>query len=536
MKSKMLLILPPYKSDFNTFTKPSWGICRIPPIGLLAVGSYVHSKGYEVKIIDCRELIVRHKTNEYIQHIVKVVEEFRPDVIGINMLTALFPEALRIAHGLKENFSDCLIIAGGVHPSVEPELTLQQNQYIDAICVGAGEEVCLDIMEGKNNILGLMHRGHISNYVSRPVEMNIDKYPFPNYDLVNADYYTEFTLDTLAGWGYRGLTALTSRSCPYSCKFCASDWSKPLRWHSPEYVVEMTKHLSTYDIDTIGFGDDTIAANRNRLLNICQGFINARLFHPYSNLRWLCAIRANQVTPDILEAIKKAGCFSVSIGLESGSDRMLKMMNKKSTVATNQRACTYVQEAGLHLVAAFMVGIPDETEEEMDDTVTFMQSLNINRNGMGCFRPLPGSPFYREFVANGMLIKEEIDWENLGDFSIPAKYIFCSIPRKRLERIFDKALNKAYIGTWTTVHEDILLKYPKLIKGIASRANVKVCRSDNYWSSTHIAYRMFSPYAFGNYVLLQLYSILPYRLRRWVRTMKPKLRSVPFFRKWMASY
>jgi radical SAM superfamily enzyme YgiQ (UPF0313 family) len=536
MESKMLLILPPHEADFNTFTKPPWGICRIPPIGLLAVGSYVHSKGYEVKIIDCRELIVRHKTNDYIQYIIKAVMESKPNIIGINILTALFPEALRIAQELKKNFPNCLIIAGGVHPSVEPELTFQQNQYIDAICIGAGEEVCLDIMEGKNNIPGLMYRDHTSNYVSRPVEMNIDKYPFPNYNLANADYYTEFTLYTIAGWGYRGLTALTSRSCPYSCKFCASDWSKPFRWHSPEYVIEMTKHLSTYDIDTIAFCDDTIAANRDRLFKICQGFIDARLFHPYSNLRWICAIRANQVTPDILGAIKEAGCFSVSIGIESGSDRMLKMVNKKSTVAINRRACAYVREAGLHLVPSFMVGIPDETEEEMNDTVTFMQDLNINLKGMGYFRPLPGSPFYREFVANGTLIKEEIDWGDLGNFSIPTKYTFCDIPKERLERIFDKALNKAYIGAWTAIHEDTLLKYPKLIKDIASRANVRVCRSDDYWSSTHITYRMFSPYALGNYILLQLYGILPYRLRRWVRAIKPKFRSVSFFRKWMAGY
>src|SRR4030042_2008024 len=132
--------------------------------------------------MDCRELIIKHKTNEYIQFITKTVEGFKPDVIGINILTALFPEAERIACELKGKFPDCLIIAGGVHPSVEPELTFQQNQYIDAICIGAGEEVCLDIMEGKDigSISGLMHRYHINEYEKRTVNMDIDKYPFPN--------------------------------------------------------------------------------------------------------------------------------------------------------------------------------------------------------------------------------------------------------------------------------------------------------------------------------------------------------------------
>ena len=538
MKSRMLFILPPHKTDFNTFTKPPWGILRIPPVGLLAVGSYVYSKGHDVRIVDCRELIIKHKTNEYIQYIIKTVKDFKPNVIGINILTALFPEALNISCKLKEVFPDILIIAGGVHPSTEPELTFQQNRYIDAICIGPGEEVCLDVVAGKplNSIPGLMHRDFIDKYEVRPVEMNIDKYPFPNFDLLNIDFYTEFTLHTVSGWGYRGLAYLTSRSCPYSCKFCASDWSKPVRYHSPEYVVGLAKHLSAYDVDVIGFFDDTIIANKSRLFKICEGFIDAKIFYPYTGLRWICAMRANQVTADALEMVKRAGCFSVSIGVESGNNRMLKVLNKKSTVEINRRACKCIQDAGMHLTVSFMVGIPGETLGEMEDTVAFMQSLDCNYKGMGCFRPLPGSPFYREFVNNGMLVKEEIDWGNLGDFSAPTKYVFCDVSKKELEQFHDKALTMAVAKSWTTIHEDTLLKYPKIVRSIASRANVRVCKPGNYHSSTHIAYRPLSLYALGNYALLQLYSVLPYFLRKRIRSIAPKLRGKPFFGRWLAGY
>ncbi len=537
-KNKMLFILPPHKTDFDTFTKPPWGILRIPPVGLLAVGSYVHSKGHDVRIVDCRELIIKHKTNEYMQYIIKTVEDFKPNVVGINILTALFPEALNISRKLKEIFPNLLIVAGGVHPSTEPELTLRQNQYVDAICIGAGEEVCLDIAEGKDvsSIPGLMHRDFVDKYEVRPVEMNIDKYPFPNLDLLNIDFYTEFTLRTVSGWGYKGVATQTSRSCPYSCKFCASDWSKPVRYHSPKYVVDMVKYFSTYDIDVIGFFDDTIAASKKRLLEMCKEFVDAKVFYPYTGLRWICAMRANQATPDILKAVKGAGCFSISIGLESGNDRMLKVLNKKSTVAINRRACKNVQDAGLHLTVSFMVGIPGETKKEMDDTVDFMRSLDCNYKGMGCFRPLPGSPFYHEFVANGMLIKEEIDWGNLGDFSAPTKYVFCDVSKEELEQYHDKALTMAVAKSWTAVHEDTLLKYPKIVRSIACRANVRVCRSGNYHSSTHIAYRPLSLYALGNYFLLQLYSVLPYYLRKRIRSIAPKLRGKPFFGKWLAGY
>ena len=255
MKSRAIFILPPYSSDIDSAEKPSWSIVRVPPIGLLSIGSYLHAKGHDIKIIDCREIINTYKTREYIPILLKIIGEFKPDIIGINVLTALFDETKVISRELKKRFPACVIILGGPHPSVEPVLTLQQNQYVDAICVGAGEEVSLDILDGQemSNIQGLMHRNHIDKFEKRDVVMDIDKYPFPNYALANSNFYTDFTLYTIIGWGFKGLCELTSRSCPYSCKFCASDWSKPVRYHSPEYVIELVKYLSTYDIDVLGF-------------------------------------------------------------------------------------------------------------------------------------------------------------------------------------------------------------------------------------------------------------------------------------------
>ena len=526
MKSKAILILPPHSSDFDKFKGPSWNICRIPPIGLIVIGSYLHAKGHDVKIIDCRELIVEYRTNDYIPLILKIVDEFKPDMIGINILTALFDEAKKISSELKKKFPNCTIIAGGPHPSVEPRLTFQQNQYIDAICIGAGEEVCLDILDGKkfSSIQGLMHRDYIDKFENRVVNLDIDKYPFPDYALANQKYYTDFTLNTVTGWGYKGLANLTSRSCPYSCKFCASDWSKPFRCHSPEYVVEMAKYLSRYDIDVIAFFDDTIAAIKDRLYKICEGFIQSRLFWPYNSLRWFAAMRANQIDSDILKLMKRAGCFGVSIGAESGSDRMLKVINKKTTVEMNKRACAYVKEAGLHLGLSFMLGIPGETEAEMNETIAFMQNVNCHK-GIGSFRPLPGSPFYYEFINDGLLAKEHLDWSNLGNFSIAPKYLFCDVPREKFERIFDKAWSIAYLKSWTAIHEDTLLKYPKEIKNIASRTKIKISKPDNYESSTHIAYTPFSIYSI--YVILRstaltLLPFLPFKLRQQIKAAVPK--------------
>jgi radical SAM superfamily enzyme YgiQ (UPF0313 family) len=520
MKSKVILILPPDSSDFDTFKLPSWEIIRIPPVGLIAIGSYVHEKGYEVKIIDCRELIVANKTNDYIPIVLKTIDEFRPDVIGINMLTATFDEATNISRELKNKYPNLLIIAGGPHPSVEPELTFQQNQYIDAICIGAGEEVCLDILDGKKTsaIPGLMRRDHTDRYEQRKVEMDLDKYPFPNYSLANADY-TTLTVNTLTGWCFRGLPAISSRSCPYSCKFCASDWSKPFRFHSPEYVIEMVKYLSTFNIDVIPFMDDTISIVKERLHKICRGFIKAKLFYPHTHLRWYAQMRADQMDPDTLKLMKEAGCFGVSFGAESGSDRMLKIINKRTTVELNTRVSKYIEEAGLYLAASFMLGIPGETEADMEETITFMKKLPTHAKGFGSFRPLPGSPFYDEFIANGTLKKEELDWSNLGNFSKPPEYLFCDVSREKFDEIFDKASVVATRDKWTALHEDTFLKYPE-IKEIATRERIKICKPDNYQSSAHIDYPRISFNLIKSILIALLRTYLPLGIRRKIRAIR----------------
>ena len=102
-----------------------------------------------------------------------------------------------------------------------------------------------------------------------------------------------------------------------------------------------------------------------------------------------------------------------------------------------------------------MVGIPGETEAEMNETLAFMQDIKPALIGIGTFRPLPGSPFYYEFLNNNILSKEHIGWSNLGDFSMTPEEVFCDMPRERLLQVFDKAWNIANIDSWTTVHEAV---------------------------------------------------------------------------------
>ena len=529
--AKILLVLPPHKADLNSFLKPYWSVIKIPPIGLFLLKAYLESKGHEAKIADCRRFITEGKNNDYVSMVLKKIKEFKPDVIGINAITAIFNNAKTICNGIKEKYPQTPVILGGVHPSVEPQLSLEECKSADAVCIGAGEEVCLDILNQSSiaGIKGLMVQGRESKeYTPRKPEMNLDKYPFLSYP----EYYSQVSVH-LTGWISKAIYTMTSRSCPYSCKFCASDWSKPARFHSTEYTIEMTKELSK-NVNEVLFSDDTIALNRVRLENICEGFISNKIFYPYTEKRWVASLRANQVDKGLLSLMKASGCQHIGIGIESGSNRMLEIINKKTTVEANRQAVKTAKEVGLGVTLSFIIGMPEETKEDMEMTINFMKESYCNGLGVGTFRPLPGSPFYKEFRENGSEeVKEYLrDWDNLGNFSIPPKHLFCQANRTTLTRMLDKAYNLAYANQWNIVSDSLYNNNKELVKNIAKKTPVRVCYGDNYPSHNHKKIRVVSFNMVIERTSIWLYLRLPSKLQRQVKLTVERLTRIKSL-KWL---
>lgn len=480
---KMLFITLPGFYDFSTYVSKSWDVYRLPPIGVISLMSYLHSKGHCVELVDGAQSIYISNSNNYIQNIFDAINSFSPDVVGINVLSQGFKQAKAVASSVKNMYPNIFVIAGGVHPSVEPELTLRQINELDAVCVGPGEEPLLELLQGAlhSEIPGIMARGYEHRFKKCHPEMDIDRYPFPNYSLVNQEYYSAWSAGrSHFGWLSRNLYAMTSRSCSNICKFCASEWSKPLRMHSPEYVVEMVRYLSKFNIDSIAFFDDSIANDHQRIHEICDLLIKSQLCIPRGKLRWSAAIRAPQVNPGLLRHMKEAGCYYLSIGCESGSDRILKLIGKGSTVDLNRKALRAIQDAGLDAAASFMIGVPTETEEEAIETLKFMHEMDdLHVKGLGCFRPLPGSPFYTDFVQRGLIDRDRTDWENLGNFSVIADNNMSCISDQRLRELFligSEIANRICIA----VHPDVLDKCPEeLIDILKKSGKLKVFSTEN---------------------------------------------------------
>ena len=476
MGRRILFIAPAYGADYELRHLPSWQGNRMAPLGMLSIISYLNAKGHKTHLIDCRELVIRHRTDKILPWVLREVKAFKPDVIGLQIITAHFYEIKALADRLKQRHPHIQLVAGGPHPSVEPELTLAQIHSLDAVCVGPGEEVCLEIAEGNSlgGIAGLMFRGSEHDFTKQHVVKNIDKYPFPYQAISNIEFYAGYNAYAVSNWLCKSLSVVTSRGCPHSCRFCSNDWSRPFRVHSIEYVIEMVRFLARFNVDTINFRDDTIATSRHRLESICEELRKTRLFLPEGRMRWKALMRTDQVTPHLLAAMKSAGCIDVAIGMESGTNRILEVMNKKTTVERNLQALRYITEAGLETGTNFIIGLPTETEEEIMETIRFMERLDMNTKGLCSFRPVPGSQFYEEFVATGVLHKESMDWNNLGDWSLPPEQSFCEVSLERLQELTEMGRSRSFGKQLVGIYEDVAARCPELVDEVARRVGARI--------------------------------------------------------------
>ncbi|MCH8136697.1 MAG: radical SAM protein, partial [Proteobacteria bacterium] len=202
------------------------------------------------------------------------------------------------------------------------------------------------------------------------------------------------------------------------------------------------------------------------------------LFMPKGRLRWAGAIRANQATPELLKLMKQSGCFRLNIGVESGSDRMLKAINKRTTVEMNMKAIQMVKDAGIDLFITLMIGIPGESKEDMMQTIDLMEKLQPATFGFSWFKPLPGSRFYSELVEAGRINKAEFDGADLGNCNHFPEEVYCDVPRDEAKEIYDIGTRIAYKDNVLSVFDDVAQEIPETIGTITTDEDLRYISSD----------------------------------------------------------
>ncbi len=383
-------------------------------MGLAYVGAALQRSGHEVRVhLREKELARREFNWDAADAALRdVLQDFQPEMMGLSVLTPAVAEAEQIARLAKEVCGEhVLVAAGGVHPTAVPEQTLDECPSVDVAVVGEGEHTVVELAERgpESSVRGLVLRenGSCTRTPPRPPEPDLDRLGHPAYNLFDMDYHLHPTRWLLRWRFFRATNLLTSRGCPNRCRFCAGHLVAGLgvRYHSVEHVIEQIQHVvDRFGVEAIHFDDDTLGADRQRLLELCEALRRRDL---HRRIKWDGCLRVDQAEPELLDRMKQAGCIQVEYGFETGSDRLLRALGKNSTVELNRRAVRLTREAGLRIFADIMVGLPGETERDFRATMNFLRWARPEVISVSRLCPLPGTPIYNDLPDE---VKQSLPW------------------------------------------------------------------------------------------------------------------------------
>lgn len=390
---KILLIAPPKEKeiaitvleDYNSKARSNF-----PPLGLLYLYSFLSTK-HNVSIVDMNGLEMT------ISDIVSIIKEHKPDLVGISCVINKWLAVVDMAKLIKQTDKNIHIAVGGPNPSIYPYETLRCRE-IDYVISGFGQ---IPFMELCNQLERGGYKGNIKNCYTKDdcspdtkgnfSYVEIDKFPLPDrtatpINLYNAPFCPENPFTTM----------VSSLGCPGQCAFCPCKNYKPIQIRKPECVVNEMESIQKLGIRSIMFQDELFTMSAQRVKDICTLLLERNI-----KLHWTIKSRANYITKDYvnsgyLELMKKAGCFNIHLGIESGTDRILKKMKKGITTAQVIETVKMIKGSGLSCTASFMLGYLDETEEEIHDTINFAINLGLDNCQFFITMPEPLTELYDE--------------------------------------------------------------------------------------------------------------------------------------------
>lgn len=413
---KVLLIFPPTTTYGADPTIPA----IIPPLGLAYLAGYLERDGFEVKVLDARlgkgENPASHGSIRMYglsdEEVLGEISAFGPDLVGIScMYTAYSGDAHRIAKVVKTCSRDLPVILGGAHASAFPELAIR-DPNVDAVVVGEGEETLLEIARTiRSGRLSLNVRGTVVREgetvlrnPSRAYIEDLDSIPFPGRHLLNMEAYLEVTKHYPLTMRRPSTTFVTSRGCPKECVYCSIQpvWGvRKWRGRSPQNVVDEFEHLmDRYGVSEFHWMDDSAATNRNRIEGICKEIIERRM-----NVRWTTpnGIAHWELNENRLDLMKRAGCYRVTFGIESGNDDMRRFIGKPHPLDQAKRVIRHANSIGMWTLATFIIGFPHETEAQIRETIDFAVESGVDMAIFYLLIPVPGTQVYEILKKDGLV-------------------------------------------------------------------------------------------------------------------------------------
>lgn len=394
--SRVLLINPPFNiSKANYETSIS--------VGLLSLASYLDQEGIEVKIIDA----IRQKN--YLELIRAELSNI--DLVGLSVMTMQVSSALKISKLIKDFSPQIPIVWGGVHSTLFPEQTVR-HPAVDLAVFGEGEGTLLDLAEKRDNlkdIPGLAFKQNGKVVINQPRSfIKMDDLPLANWALMPQEILEKIVL----------IPTHTSRGCPHQCAFCINSITKNTwRGYSSNMVLkdlEIIKQEPCFQNKPIRFWDENFFTDIQRAKEIIQGMLDRNIIMPWETTVRVDYIRDNMIDDDFLKMLKKSGCYLLSYGGESGSEDVLKKINKGISPEQIIYSAKKTLKYGIIPQYSFMVGLPGETRKDINQTINIIDTLTklssqVQILGPQAFRPYPGSVLHQSCLSSGWSDPDSLD-------------------------------------------------------------------------------------------------------------------------------
>ncbi|MFC1849164.1 B12-binding domain-containing radical SAM protein [candidate division CSSED10-310 bacterium] len=429
----------------------------IPNIGLGYLATALRQAGHKVTILDC----IRDKID--VTQFFTVVKQSAYNLIGFQVYTfdvGVLPAYLQAAH---EALPSAYLVTGGPHPTAQSEEMLAQFSLLDALFCGEAEpglpRLC-SLLDGKPHqplsklyqqefqeelslIPGLVFRTDENIVVRNQPQFvpDLDATGFPAWDLLGPEKYPPAPQGTFT----RRLPVapiIVTRGCPYECTFCAAHLmaGRRLRSRSPQNVVDEIVFLcENYGIREIHIEDDNFSLNRKLVKNFCLELLNRNI-----DVTWSCpnGLRLDSLDKELIQLMEKAGCYSIALGIESGSQRIIDLMKKKlNVVEVTEKIALIRQNSDIKITGFFIIGYPGETVSEIKQTIRFSLQLDLDKVNFGAFMPLPGTSAFEELKQQGVL--ENLDYSRITEYR--TAFTFGELSTRKLRFLLQWSFFRFYI-------------------------------------------------------------------------------------------
>lgn len=343
-----------------------------PPLGLLAVGAGLKQAGLDVVVYD-GELADLPLNYRY---------------YGFGPTSPEYPHALDCLHRIREANPSARVVLGGPHVTLLPDEC--RDDGFDCLVVGDGELAAARAFLERDKII------YAESY-------HLDEYPIPDRSLVDIRSYRFRLRNQLA------TTVVGSRGCPFDCAFCCKNHDRVRLNSSGRMINEIGLLHERFGYDAIAFPEDIFILNQRRTREVCA-FLRSR------GIIWRCLVRADlivQYGTEFIDMMVRSGCVGVGMGIESGSDTILRNVRKRETAAQMKAAIKLLKSRGLFIKGFFIVGLPGESEQTLAETEAFLKEVKLDDIDCKIFQPYRGSPIYDHPE------QYDIHWE-----AVPLEYTF----------------------------------------------------------------------------------------------------------------